>query len=54
MWHACRLVVDKVIHDKGWTREQDVDDMLCNTALSQHEVNTEPDRYIAGPGQAIS
>ena len=54
MWRACRLVVDTGIHAKGWTREQVVDYMLANTALSEHEVNTETDRYIAWPGQAIS
>lgn len=54
MWRACRLVVDTGIHAKGWTRERVVDYMLANTALSEHEVNTETDRYIAWPGQAIS
>ncbi|TVZ17302.1 DUF885 domain-containing protein [Maribacter sp. MAR_2009_72] len=54
MWRACRLVVDTGIHAKGWTREQVVDYMTNNTALSAHEINTETDRYIAWPGQAIS
>lgn len=54
MWRACRLVVDTGIHAKGWSRQQVVDYMLSNTALSEHEVNTETDRYIAWPGQAIS
>lgn len=54
MWRACRLVVDTGIHDKGWSREQVVAYMMNNTALSKHEVNTETDRYIAWPGQAIS
>ncbi len=54
MWRACRLVVDTGIHAKGWTRQRAVDYMLGNTALSVHEVNTEIDRYIAWPGQAIS
>ncbi len=54
MWRACRLVVDTGIHSKGWTRDQVVTFMLENTALSEHEVNTETDRYIAWPGQAIS
>ncbi len=54
MWRACRLVVDTGIHAKGWAREEVVDYMLANTALSKHEVNTETDRYIAWPGQAIS
>ncbi|MBT8256823.1 MAG: DUF885 domain-containing protein, partial [Bacteroidia bacterium] len=54
MWRACRLVVDTGIHAKGWTREQVVDFMAGNTALSLHEVNTETDRYISWPGQALS
>ncbi|MEO9077357.1 MAG: DUF885 domain-containing protein [Gelidibacter sp.] len=54
MWRACRLVVDTGIHAKGWTREQVVEYMSTNTALSLHEVNTETDRYISWPGQALS
>jgi len=54
MWRAARLVVDTGIHAKGWTREQVVDFMARNTALSLHEVNTETDRYISWPGQALS
>ncbi|MEY8850082.1 DUF885 family protein [Psychroserpens sp. XS_ASV72] len=54
MWRACRLVVDTGIHAKGWTRNQVVDYMASNTALSLHEINTETDRYISWPGQALS
>lgn len=54
MWRACRLVVDTGIHAKGWTREEVVDYMASNSALSLHEVNTETDRYISWPGQALS
>jgi len=54
MWRACRLVVDTGIHAKGWTRQQVIDYMASNTALSLHEVNTETDRYISWPGQALS
>lgn len=54
MWRACRLVVDVGLHYKGWTRQQAVDFMAKNTALSLHEVNTEIDRYIGWPGQAVS
>ncbi len=54
MWRACRLVVDTGIHAKGWSREQVVEFMASNTALSLHEVNTETDRYISWPGQALS
>ena len=54
MWRACRLVIDTGIHAKGWSREEAIDYMSNNTALSLHEVNTEIDRYISWPGQALS
>ena len=54
MWRACRLVVDTGVHAKGWTRQQMLDYLAENTALSIHEVTTETDRYISWPGQAIS
>jgi uncharacterized protein (DUF885 family) len=54
MWRACRLVVDTGIHAFGWTREQAVEFMANNTALSLHEINTEVDRYISWPGQALA
>ena len=54
MWRACRLVIDTGIHAMGWSREEAIDYMSSNTALSLHEVNTEIDRYISWPGQALS
>lgn len=54
MWRACRLVVDVGLHYKGWTRAEAITFMAENTALSLHEVNTEIDRYIGWPGQALS
>lgn len=54
MWRACRLVIDVGIHDKDWTREQAVSFLADNTALSLHEVNTEINRYISWPGQALA
>lgn len=54
MWRACRLVVDTGVHAKGWSRQQMLDYLAENTALSIHEVTTETDRYISWPGQAIS
>ncbi|WDI33259.1 DUF885 family protein [Hyphococcus flavus] len=54
MWRACRLVIDTGIHSKGWTREQAIDYLASNTALSLHNVQTEVDRYIAWPGQALA
>ena len=54
MWRACRLVVDPGLHVKGWSREQAIEFMTSNTALSLHECTTEIDRYIGWPGQAVS
>ena len=54
MWRAARLVVDTGIHAKGWTRKQAQEFLHNNTALSDHEITTEVDRYIAWPGQALS
>ena len=54
MWRACRLVIDTGIHAMGWTRDQALDYLASNTALSMHEVTTEIDRYISWPGQALS
>jgi len=54
MWRACRLVIDVGIHSKDWTRDQAVSFLADNTALSLHEVNTEINRYICWPGQALA
>lgn len=54
MWRACRLVIDVGLHTKDWTKEQAVNFLADHTALSMHEVNTEINRYISWPGQALS
>lgn len=54
MWRACRLVIDTGVHHKGWTREQALAYLRDRTALSEHEVTTEVDRYISWPAQALS
>ena len=54
MWRACRLVIDTGIHNLGWTRKQAMDYLASNTALSLHNVQTEVDRYISWPGQALA
>lgn len=54
MWRACRLVVDTGIHAKGWSKQQAVDFMTENTALSPANIDAEVNRYIATPGQALA
>lgn len=54
MWRAVRLVIDPGIHSMGWSREKAIDYLAGHTALSQHEVETEVDRYISWPGQAVA
>ena len=54
VWRAARLVVDTGIHSQGWTRAQAVQYMQENTALPDREIETEVDRYITWPGQALS
>lgn len=53
-WRAARLVVDTGIHHLHWTREQARQYLRDNTALAEHEIDTEVDRYIAWPAQALS
>ena len=53
MLRAVRLVVDTGIHDKNWSREKVVDYMHSND-LNDAMVQTEADRYIAWPGQALA
>src|SRR4029450_9807567 len=54
IWRAARLVVDTGGHSKSWTREKELKYMNDYTALPEHEIETEVDRYIAWPGQALS
>ena len=53
-WRASRLVVDTGIHWFGWTRDQAINYMENNTALSKHNIVAEVDRYIGWPAQALS
>lgn len=54
MWRAARLVVDTGIHWLGWSRERAIAFLLDNTTLSRHEIESEVDRYISWPAQALS
>jgi uncharacterized protein (DUF885 family) len=53
-WRACRLVVDTGLHAFGWGRDQAIDYMLANSALTRTNVENEVDRYVAWPGQALA
>ncbi len=53
MWRACRLVADTGIHWKGWDIEQARKCFTENSALSEHNIQTELERYISWPGQAL-
>jgi uncharacterized protein (DUF885 family) len=54
IWRAARLVIDTGIHAQGWSRDQALQYLHDYTALPEHEIETEVDRYIAWPGQALS
>jgi uncharacterized protein (DUF885 family) len=54
MWRAARLVVDTGLHAMGWSRQQAIDYLAENTALSLLNIANEVDRYISWPGQALA
>lgn len=54
MWRACRLVADTGIHWLGWDIEQARRCFTENSALSAHNIQTELERYISWPGQALA
>jgi uncharacterized protein (DUF885 family) len=54
IFRAVRLVVDTGIHVKDWSREQAIQYMVENTGMSDTEVTTEIERYMANPGQACA
>ena len=54
MWRACRLVADTGIHHLGWDIEQARRCFTENSALAAHNIQTELERYISWPGQALA
>ena len=54
MWRAVRWVVDTGVHSQHWTRQQMVDYFHQHTAMDDQNIDTEVDRYIAWPAQALS
>ena len=54
MWRANRLVVDTGMHAFGWSRQQAIDYLMANGAMTEPEVIAEVDRYITWPAQALS
>jgi len=54
MWRAIRLVIDTGVHEKHWSRDQMVAYFHRYTAMDEPNVQTEVDRYIAWPGQALA
>jgi uncharacterized protein (DUF885 family) len=54
MWRSIRLVVDTGVHSKHWGRQQMVDFFRDHTAMDEPNIQTEVDRYIAWPGQALA
>jgi uncharacterized protein (DUF885 family) len=53
MWRACRLVMDVGIHWKNMSRDEAASCLRDNSALAERNIQTETDRYIAWPGQAL-
>jgi uncharacterized protein (DUF885 family) len=54
IWRAIRLVVDTGVHSQHWTRQQMVDFFHAHSATDETDVQTEVDRYIAWPSQALA
>ncbi len=54
IWRAIRLVVDTGVHSKHWTRQQMVDYFHEHSSIGETDIQTEVDRYIAWPSQALA
>lgn len=53
-WRAIRLVIDTGVHSQHWTRQQMVDYFHQHSGMDETTIQTEVDRYIAWPGQALA
>lgn len=54
LWRACRLVVDTGLHALGWTRQQAIDYFRAHTLQAETDIQSEIDRYLSLPGQALA
>lgn len=54
LWRSIRLVTDTGLHAKGWTRQQVLDYMFANSAVSETRAVAEAERFMAIPGQALA
>jgi uncharacterized protein (DUF885 family) len=54
IWRAIRLVVDTGVHNQHWTRDQMVQYFHDHSAIEETTIQTEVDRYIGWPGQALA
>lgn len=54
MWRDIRLVVDTGVHAKHWSRDQMIEYFHRYTAMDEPNIQTEVDRYIGWPGQALA
>ena len=53
-WRAIRLVVDTGLHHKGWNKQDVLDYMYANSAVTESRAVPEAERYIAAPAQALA
>jgi len=54
LWRSIRLVVDTGLHAKGWTRQEVLDFMFANSAVSETRAVSEAERFMAIPAQALA
>ena len=54
MWRAIRLVVDTGVHAQHWTREQMIQYFHAHSSMDELNIQSETDRYIGWPGQALA